>query len=110
MQEVVETDVFASQAAKLLTDSERLAVIDFLAYNPEAGDLIPATGGVRKVRVPLQNKGKSGGARVIYYVYSDNAPIYALLVYAKSKQTDMTATDKKAVRAFAEAIKSAERT
>lgn len=70
-----------------------------------AGDEIPGTGGVRKVRVPAKGKGKRGGARVIYYWYSENAPLYALLVYAKNRKTDLTPDEAKAVSSLAKAIK-----
>ena len=73
------------------------------------GDEIPGAGGVRKGRVPAKGKGKQGGARVIYYWYSDDAPIYALAVYAKSVKLNLTPSEKKAVAAFAKAIKAAHR-
>lgn len=69
----------SKQAAELFTDEERTELIDFLAANPQAGDEFPGAGGVRKLRFAAKGKGKRGGARVIYYWYSDEAPIYALL-------------------------------
>jgi mRNA-degrading endonuclease RelE of RelBE toxin-antitoxin system len=51
-----------------------------------AGDLIPETGGVRKVRWSTSRSGKRGGARVIYFFYDRNAPIYLLMVYSKKTQ------------------------
>jgi len=105
MQTVAETPMFIKQAAKLFSASEKKAVIDFLAANPYSGDLIPNTGGVRKVRVPASGRGKRGGARVIYYVFNEDAPIYALLVYAKNQSVNLTSNEAKAVSAFAEAIK-----
>ncbi|WP_416877484.1 type II toxin-antitoxin system RelE/ParE family toxin [Litorimonas sp.] len=106
MQTVAETPMFIKQAAKLFSNAEKKAVIDFLAANPYAGDLIPHTGGVRKVRVPASGRGKRGGARVIYYVFNEDAPLYALLVYAKKQSTNLTPEEAKAVSAFAEAIKA----
>ena len=64
---VIETTAFARRAEKLLSPDERDEVVTFLAENPEAGDEIPGTGGVRKVRFAAKGKGKSGGVRVIYY-------------------------------------------
>jgi len=61
---------------------------------------------VRKVRVPASGRGKRGGARVIYYVFNEDAPLYALLVYAKNQSTNLTPEEAKAVSAFAEAIKA----
>ena len=62
-----------------MSEDERSAIVDLLAASPEVGDLIPGTGGLRKVRVPLAGRGKRGGARVIYYVYDQRLPIYLLL-------------------------------
>ena len=106
MQVVAETPTFTRQAEKLLAADDKSAVIDFLAANPFAGDIIPGTGGVRKVRIPLAGRGKSGGARVVYYVFDDDAPIYALLVYAKARRENLSPEDAKAVAAFAAAIKA----
>jgi len=90
----------------LFTDDERKDLIDFLATNPQAGDEIPGAGGVRKLRFGAKGKGKRGGARVIYDWYSDDAPIYALLVYGKNEKTDLKLEEAKAVAAFAKAIKT----
>ncbi|SCX32201.1 Toxin HigB-2 [Agrobacterium sp. DSM 25558] len=86
MQTVAETSLFVKQATALFTDDERRDLIDFLATHPQAGDEIPGAGGVRKLRFGAKGKGKRGGARVIYYWYGDDAPIYALLVYGKNER------------------------
>jgi len=64
---VAETAVFVRQAGALWSDDERFEFVDFIARNPEA-DLIPASGGVRKVRWGRQGSGKRGGIRVIYSI------------------------------------------
>ncbi len=79
MQVVAETPLFTRQTEKLFSDDERRELIDFLAANPLAGDEIPGTGGVRKVRFAASGHGKRGGARVIYYYLDESMPIYALL-------------------------------
>ena len=68
---VVETPEFLSVMRKLMTEEQRTVLVDYLAYNPTAGDLIQGTGGVRKLRWGLEERGKRGGARVIY---SSTAP------------------------------------
>lgn len=103
---VEETTAFSRRADKLLSVDERKALVDFLAYNPEAGDEIKGTGGVRKVRFAAQGHGKSGGVRVIYYYYDDTLPLFALLVYAKNEQVDLTGDQRKAVTALAAAMKA----
>jgi hypothetical protein len=77
---VAETAVFMRQAADVWTDEERAAFVDFIARNPEAGDVIPETGGVRKVRWSRQGSGKRGGVRVIYFYYRADVPLYLLMV------------------------------
>ena len=67
MQTVAETPTFSRQAERLFDEDEKSELISFLAENPTAGDVIPETGGVRKVRFAASGKGKRGGARVIYY-------------------------------------------
>lgn len=64
---VVETAEFLRTAKPLLSESERTDLVAFIGANPEAGEVIPETGGVRKVRWALSGMGKRGGARVIYY-------------------------------------------
>lgn len=105
MQTVAETPLFIKQAADLFSEDERKELIDFLAANPQIGDEIPGTGGVRKMRFAAKGKGKRGGARVIYYMYSDDA----LLAYGKNEKVDLKPDEAKAVAAFAKAIKAANR-
>ena len=107
MQTVAETPTFTRQAGKLFSEEEKQALIDFLAANPLAGDEIPGTGGVRKLRFGVSGSGKRGGARVIYYLLDETMPIYALLVYGKSAKTDLTAAEKRTVSTIAAALKSA---
>jgi hypothetical protein len=64
---VVETAEFLKRAKPLMSDSERAVLLAFVGTNPEAGEIIPETGGVRKIRWALEGMGKRGGARVIYY-------------------------------------------
>lgn len=91
MHTVVETPEFLSAARKAgMTDGERLGAIDFIAANPEAGDLIPGTGGCRKVRIARQGKGKSGGYRVVTYYTEVDQPVFLLTVISKGKQANLT--------------------
>ena len=80
---VVETGIFARRAEKLLTEEEHEELVFYLALHPLRGDEIPGTGGVRKLRFGLGDRGKSGGVRVIYYFYDEESPLYALLLYGK---------------------------
>lgn len=107
MQTVAETPVFTRQTAKLFDEAEKAELIDFLAENPLAGDEIPGTGGVRKVRFAASGRGKRGGARIIYYFLDDTLPLFALLAYAKNAKTDMTPDEKRAVSALTTELKKA---
>lgn len=106
MQTVVETSIFIRRAEKILSKEEHAGLITWLACNPDAGDEIVGTGGVRKARFAAMGKGKSGGVRVIYYFYDQDIPIYALLIYGKNERADLTAEQRKSVTAFAAAIKA----
>ena len=81
-----------------MTDAERWALIDYLAYHPNAGDLIPGTEGVRKLRWRLEGRGKRGGARVIYFYHSADVPLFALTAFAKNEKTDLSQADRNEFR------------
>lgn len=102
---VAETPLFSRQVLDVWNDAEREAFIDFIARNPEQGDLIPETGGVRKIRWARPGSGKRGGARVIYFYHSSDRPLYLLLIYAKARQENLTAEEKKVVRKLAAILK-----
>jgi len=84
MRTVAETPIFQRYAADVWSDSERIEFINWIALNPEAGDVIPGSGGCRKVRWAASGRGKSGGARVIYFNAVEQT-IWLLIVYTKSK-------------------------
>ncbi len=102
---VAETRLFSRQALDVWNDAEREAFVDFIARNPEQGDLIPEAGGVRKIRWARPGSGKRGGTRVIYFYHSGDRPLYLLLVYAKARQENLTAEEKKIVRKLAAILK-----
>ena len=91
---VVETPEFLSATRGLLDEEERAALVEYLAYNPMAGDVIKGTGGVRKLRWRLGGRGKRGGARVIYFYHSADVPLFALTAYAKNQRADLSQADR----------------
>lgn len=91
---VVETPEFQAATNKMLSEAERMLLVDYLAFNPSAGDLIPGTGGVRKLRWGLEGRGKRGGARVIYFYYDASIPLFALTAFAKNDRADLSQKDR----------------
>ena len=103
---VAETQLFIRQADDVWSDDERFEFVDFIASNPGAGDVIPETGGVRKIRWGRQGSGKRGGVRVIYFYYDDHAPLYFLMLYAKGEKEDLRPEEKRAVALLAATLKA----
>jgi hypothetical protein len=91
---VIETPEFLAAARRLMDEDECGLLVDYLAHNPLAGDLVPGTGGVRKLRWALEGRGKRGGARVVYYYHSAAMPIFALTAYAKNERADISQSDR----------------
>jgi len=88
-----------------LGDDELRILQSLLMENPELGNVIQDTGGARKIRIPLENRGKSGGARVIYVDVVIRERIYLLLAYPKNVQSDLTPEQKMMVRKLVRLIK-----
>ena len=94
----IETPMFTQELKKYLADDEYSEFQMHLAVNPDAGDLIVGTGGLRKVRWSAGGKGKSGGVRVIYYYVTSADQIRLLLIYKKGKQDNLTDAQKVVIR------------
>jgi hypothetical protein len=99
---------FKAEAARLIGTDGVDAVAMYLADHPNAGDVIPGSGGVRKLRWAARGKGKRGGARVIYVYVVVAARIYLMRCYAKNVKTDLTADEKKELRQIAAHLKGAQ--
>ncbi len=93
MRTVIETPTFQKLAAKLWTDDERLAFIDWIAINPEAGDVIPGAQGARKIRWSQAGTGKSGGVRVIYFNVTKMEIVLLVTLYAKTVKANITTNE-----------------
>ena len=92
---VIEFAGYRRRASELLTAGQRDAVIDQVAYEPTCGDIIPGSGGLRKVRIGRDGIGKRGGTRVVYYFYNEEFPILLLALYAKNEKSDLTTAEKR---------------
>ncbi|MGA3008533.1 MAG: type II toxin-antitoxin system RelE/ParE family toxin [Opitutaceae bacterium] len=86
---------FEKSAAALFTEADILELELQLLLDPEAGEVIPSTKGLRKLRRPLAGRGKRGGARVIYYLVTAHKKILLLYAYAKNVQGNLTAAQAK---------------
>ena len=98
------TQVFLRDAEAILDENDLFALAAYLACNPKAGDIIPRTGGVRKLRWKLAGRGKRGGARVIYFYYDQEIPLYVFAIYAKNEKDDLNAQEKKELQSLTREI------
>ena len=104
---VAETTVFLRQVADIWTEGEHFGFVDFIALNPEAGDLIPQTGGVRKIRWGRQGSGKRGGVRIIYFYHDAGMPLYLLMIYTKARRDDLSPEARRTVQGLVAQLKQA---
>ena len=88
---VVELPDFTRRAKVVMTEAERIALIDHLGANPEAG--IPLGGGLRKLRFAREGSGKSAGFRSIHYYQTGSGPLYLLTVFAKNEKANLSAAE-----------------
>jgi len=93
-----ELPLFEKHVYSYLDDDEYGAFQWYLAQNPDAGYIIPAGGGIRKIRWNAKGKGKSGGVRIIYYHYNKNAEVILMLIYGKNEMSNISAEILKRLR------------
>ena len=94
----IESPVFTRQVQGLLTDEAYAELQQCLAAHPQLGDVIPSTGGLRKMRWSVEGRGKRGGVRVIYFHVTAQAQCRMLLIYRKGVKDDLSAPEKKMLR------------
>ena len=88
-----------------LTDDDLQALQELLLTNPQAGNVIQGTGGLRKLRFALPNKGKRGSSRVIYVDFCFAETIYLIFAYPKNEKDDLSETEKSNMKKLVERIK-----
>lgn len=91
MLTVYETEIYRRMVVDVWDTDDQHAFIDWISSNPGAGDVIPGTGGLRKVRFQLAGKGKRGGARVIHFTHDADGEVWLLAVYSKAKYDNIPA-------------------
>lgn len=96
---IVETPTFRKAvAAAGLSDEEAFAIMTSIAADPLAGDVIPGTGGARKVRFAGRGKGKSGGYRVVTFYAGEDVPVFLLDLYGKGVRIDLSQAERNVLR------------
>ncbi|WP_368518888.1 type II toxin-antitoxin system RelE/ParE family toxin [Rhizobium sp.] len=105
MQTVIETPAYlASAKDEGLTIAEREAIVSYIAANPEAGDIMPGTGGARKLRFAGRGKGKSGGYRIITFYADREIPVFLLDIYSKDSQANLSQAERNELREILTAL------
>jgi hypothetical protein len=99
MHGVIETPTFLADIRHAgISETERLEIIDAIAANPEIGDLMPGTGGARKVRFAGRGKGKSGGYRVVTYCSAQDIPVLLLALIDKGERANLSKAEQNELR------------
>ena len=99
MQSVIETPDYLADAKRAgLSQDEREEIVEYIARNPEAGDLIQGSGGARKVRFAVKGKGKSGGVRIITFFGGKDIPVFLMNVFSKGERANLSDAEVNALR------------
>jgi hypothetical protein len=102
LQTVVELPEFQKRAKAIMSELERESAINFIAADPEAG--VSLGGGLRKVRIPREGGGKSGGYRTIYVFGGAHMPIFLITVFAKNEKANLSKTEQAAAVEMSRAL------
>lgn len=100
MQTIIELPSYLGKSDKLLTDSERTSIINYLALHPAAGEIMQGTGGIRKLRWSAKGKGKSSGVRVIYYYHNESMPLFLLTLFGKGEKANLSKAERNELAKF----------
>ena len=105
-QVIVETPAYLRAVADFWDSETQSEFKNFIGVNFLLGDIIPDTGGLRKIRWQGSGRGKRGGARIIYYFHDEDHPIYLLFAYTKDIQADLNDHEKKILRNLVQQLKN----
>jgi mRNA-degrading endonuclease RelE of RelBE toxin-antitoxin system len=100
--QILETSIFTRRVLELLSDDDYRELQSMLVIRPDAGPVIPGSGGLRKLRWAASGRGKRGGARVIYYWFTSQEQLLMLYIYPKNEQDDLTPDQLKALKKIVE--------
>ncbi len=105
MQSVIETNAYLAAAKDAgMSVDEQQAVVNVIAANPQAGEIMPGCGGARKLRVARPGSGKSGGYRIITYYAGTDVPAFLLTVFGKNEKTNLTKAERNALAALTKTL------
>ena len=104
MQTVVETPTYLRAAEAFYSETDREEILRTIAAYPEAGDVMPGTGGYRKLRFARPGMGKRGGARIVYLYGGEDLPIFLITVYAKSEKGNLSKAEQNALAKMAKSF------
>lgn len=99
------TSMYDRHAHALMTQAERKSAEDAIALDPGRWPVVRESGGCQKARIPLAGRGKSGGARIVYFFAASRGFIAFIDVYAKNEKENLSPREQKAIRAFVAEIK-----
>lgn len=102
--EFIETSMFTRQIKQIATDDELKELQKELIGSPDKGDLLPKTGGLRKIRMATGSQGKSGSARVIYFLATEEV-IYLVMAYPKKVKDSLSNAEKTELRKLTKRLK-----
>ena len=106
MHAVIETNGYLRAAKDAgMSEDEMTAAVDLVAVDPEAGDVMQGTGGVRKARLAGRGKGKSGGYRIVHYYGGGDIPVFLLTVFGKGEKANLTQGERNALRQLTATLK-----
>lgn len=95
---IIETPIFTKLVQQHLSEEGYKELQEHLAALPDSGDLIPGSGGLRKIRWKAQGRGKRGGVRVIYYWRTSEGQILMLYIYPKSIRDNLSSAQLKLLK------------
>ena len=106
-REFVRLHEFEKQSKLMGLDENDIREIEnAILDNPSIGDLMPGTGGVRKLRIALPNRGKSGGARVVYVDYASYSMTYLLSIFTKSEKINLNRAERNELKILVGVLKN----
>ena len=107
MQSVIETEAYLRDAKDAkMAEEEMVAAVDLVSTDPEAGDVMAGTGGVRKARLAGRGKGKSGGYRVVWYFGGGDIPVFLLTVFGKGEKDNLSQGERNALRSMTAGLRN----